>query len=50
LAFLLIDMDNRRTRRVNITTLSSEILEIVAAKVAKMLPTPLDDIVNLRPS
>jgi hypothetical protein len=49
-AFLLISMDNRRTRRVNITTLSSEILEIVAAKVAKMLPTPLDDIVSLRPS
>jgi hypothetical protein len=43
-------MDNRRTRGVNITTLPSEILKIVAAKVAKMSLTPLDDIVSLRRS
>jgi hypothetical protein len=46
--FLLIAMDNRRTRGVNVTTLPSEILEIVAAKVVKTSPTPLDDIVSLR--
>jgi hypothetical protein len=46
-AFLLIAMDNRRTRGVSITTLPSEILEIMAAKVAKMSPTPLNDIVSL---
>jgi hypothetical protein len=40
-AFLRIAMDNRRTRGVNITTLPSEILEIVAAKVSKMSPTTL---------
>jgi hypothetical protein len=40
-------MDNRRTRGVNITTLPSEILEIMAAKVVKTSPTPLDDIVSL---
>jgi hypothetical protein len=50
LAFLLIAMDNRRTRGVNITTLPLEILEIMAAKVAKMSSTPLDDIVSLHRS
>jgi hypothetical protein len=49
-AFLLIAMDIRRTRGVNITTLPSEILEIMAAKVAKMSSTPLDDIVSLHHS
>jgi hypothetical protein len=49
-AFLLVSMDNRRTRRVNITTLPSEILETVAANVAETLPTPLDDIVSLHHS
>jgi hypothetical protein len=47
-AFLLIAMDNRRTKGVNITTLPSEILEITAAKVVKTSPTPLDNIVSLR--
>jgi hypothetical protein len=47
-AFLLIAMDNRRTRGVNITTLLSEILEIVAAKVTMTLSTPLDNIFSLR--
>jgi hypothetical protein len=45
-ASLLVGMDNRRTRGVNITTLSSEILDIVASKVANALSTPLDDIVS----
>jgi hypothetical protein len=45
---LLVAMENPRTRGVNITNLPSEILEIMTAKVAKMLLTPLDDIVNLR--
>jgi hypothetical protein len=49
-ASLLVSMDNRRTRGVNISTLPSEILDIVASKVAKMSPTPLDDIVSLRRS
>jgi hypothetical protein len=48
--FLLISMDNRRTRGVNITTLPSEILHIMAAKVAKTLSTPLNDIVSLHRS
>jgi hypothetical protein len=43
-------MDNRRTRGVNITALSSEILEIMAAKVEKTSPTPLDDIFSLHRS
>jgi hypothetical protein len=47
LACLLVDMDNRRTRGVNITTLPSEILEIMIAKVMKTSLTPLDDIVSL---
>jgi hypothetical protein len=49
-AFLLIAMDNRRTMGVNITTLPSEILEIVLTKVAKTSMTPLNDIVSLRHS
>jgi hypothetical protein len=49
-AFLLIAMDNRRTRGVNITTLPSEILEIMTVKVAKTSLTSLDDIVSLRRS
>jgi hypothetical protein len=49
-ASLPIGMDNRRTRGVNITTLPSEILDIMASKVAKMSLTPLDDIVSLRRS
>jgi hypothetical protein len=49
-AFLLIAIDNRRTRGVSITTLPSEILAIMAAKVAKRSPAPLDDIVSLRRS
>jgi hypothetical protein len=49
-AFLLIAMDIRRTRGVNITTLPSEIIKIVAAKVAKMSPTHLDDIISLHRS
>jgi hypothetical protein len=44
---LLVGMDNRRTRGVNITTLSSEILNIMASKVAKTSLTPLNDIVSL---
>jgi hypothetical protein len=49
-AFLLIAMD-KRTRGVNIITLLSDILEIVAAKVAaKTSPTPLKDTVNLHRS
>jgi hypothetical protein len=46
-AFLLIDMDDLRTRGVSMTTLVSEILEIMATKVAKTSLTPLDDIVSL---
>jgi hypothetical protein len=46
-ALLLVAMENPRTRGVNITNLPSEILEIMAAKVAKMLLAPLDDIVSL---
>jgi hypothetical protein len=49
-AFLLIAMDNRRTRGVNITTLLSEIIEIMVAKVVKTSPTPLNDIVSLHRS
>jgi hypothetical protein len=49
-AFLLLVMDNRRTGRVNITTLPLEILETVAANVVKMLLTCLDDIVSLHHS
>jgi hypothetical protein len=47
LAFLLVNMDNRRSRGVNITTLPSEILETMAANVVKTSPTPLDNIVSL---
>jgi hypothetical protein len=50
LAFLLVGMDNQRTRGVNITTFLSDILEIMAAKVAKTSLTPLDDIVSLHRS
>jgi hypothetical protein len=50
LAFLLIAMDNQRTRGVNITTLPLETVEIMVAKVAKTSPTPLNDILNLRHS
>jgi hypothetical protein len=47
-ASLLVAMDNRRTRGVNITTLPSEILDIVAPKLANTLPHPLNDILSLR--
>jgi hypothetical protein len=40
-------MDDLRTRGVSMTTLVSEILEIMATKVAKTSLTPLDDIVSL---
>jgi hypothetical protein len=43
-------MDNRRTKGLNITTLPSEILEIMTAKVAKTSLTPLNDIVSLNRS
>jgi hypothetical protein len=49
-AYLLIAMDNRRSCGVNITTLSLEILEIVATKVVKTSLTPLDNIVSLHRS
>jgi hypothetical protein len=39
-------MGNPRTRGVNITNLPSKVLEIMATKVAKTSPTPLDDIVS----
>jgi hypothetical protein len=40
-------MDNPMTREVNNTTLLSEILEIMAAKVVKTSLTSLNDIVSL---
>jgi hypothetical protein len=49
-AFLLVTMDNRRTRGVNMTTLPLEILEIVIINVVRTSPTPLDDIVSLHHS
>jgi hypothetical protein len=48
--FLLVHPLHRRTSGVNITTMPSEILDIVAAKVAKTSPTPLNDIVSIRRS
>jgi hypothetical protein len=49
-AFLLVTMDNRRTRGVNMTTLPLEILEIMIINVVRTSPTPLDDIVSLHRS